>query len=113
MQYTLTGFTHDRGFRVFAFQGIGEDRARIEYSVRAEFALILRHGIKLQELPLLCREILERHDVGDGQHALTYTEADMCRQEDARAALAAEGERRKARRTPKKNPGSAWRGERG
>jgi hypothetical protein len=108
MQYTLTGFTHDRGFRVFAFQGIGEDRARIEYSVKAEFALILRHGIKVQELPLLCREILERHDGGDGQHVFTYTEADMRRQEEARAARAAEAKLKKVRRTLSENPGSAW-----
>jgi len=108
MQYTLTGFTHDRGFRVFAFQGIGEDRVRIEYNVRAEFALVLRHGIKVQELPLLCREILEQHDSGDGQRAFTYTEADMSRQEDARAALAAaEAKVRKARRIPNESSGSA------
>ena len=33
MQYILTGFTHDVGFRVFAFECIGEDRVRTPYSV--------------------------------------------------------------------------------
>jgi DNA-directed RNA polymerase specialized sigma24 family protein len=28
MQYILTRFTHDMGFRVFEFEGIGDDRVR-------------------------------------------------------------------------------------
>ena len=61
MQYILTGFTHDMGFRVFAFEGVGEDRVRTEYRVKADLALIRRYGIRVQELPLLCRAVLERH----------------------------------------------------
>jgi hypothetical protein len=75
--YTLTGFTHDLGFRVFAFEGIGEDRVRSEYRVRADLALTRRYGIRLQELPLLCRNVLERHDPSDQNHTLTYSEAEM------------------------------------
>ena len=66
MQYILTGFTHDMGFRVFAFEGIGEDRVRTEYKVRADLALIHRYGIRVQELPLLCRGILEAAERGRG-----------------------------------------------
>jgi hypothetical protein len=76
MQYTLTGFTHDAGFRVFAFEGIGEDRVRLPYSVKADMALARKYGIRVQELPLLCREVLDRRTSADGQ-AFTYPECDM------------------------------------
>lgn len=77
MRYILTGFTHDAGMRVFAFQGIGEDRVREDFAVRADLALTRRFGIQMQELPLLCRGILERRDEGEQERAFTYTEAEM------------------------------------
>jgi len=111
MQYILTGFTHDMGFRVFAFEGVGEDRSRTEYNVRADLALILRYRIRVQELPLLCRGILERRNETEGQRAFTYTEADMCGYADACATRSAAAQKRKApRRAPSGNVGSAWRG---
>ena len=86
MQYIITGFTHDMGFRVFAFEGIGEDRVRTEYKVRADLALIQRYGIRVQELPLLCRGILERRNEDEDQQAFTYTESDMRRNAELYAA---------------------------
>src|SRR5205823_3971388 len=77
MQIILTGFTQDMGFRVFAFERMGEDRIRTKYTVRADLALIVRYGIRLQELPLLCRKVLERHDNGESG-TLTFTEDEMC-----------------------------------
>src|ERR1700674_5358916 len=76
MQFILTGFTQDTGFRVFAFERVGEDRTK--YTVRADLALVLRYGIRLQELPLLCRSLLERRDNGEETSALTFTEDEMC-----------------------------------
>jgi hypothetical protein len=76
MQYTLTGFTHDAGFRVFAFEGIGEGRVRLPYSVKVDMALARKYGIGVQELPLLCREVLEQRTGADGQ-AFTYLECDL------------------------------------
>jgi hypothetical protein len=110
MRYILTGFSHDEGFRVFAFEGIAEDRARTAYRVRADLLLIRKYGIRVQELPLLCRGILERPNDA-GEHTFTYTEADMslfC--EDARASKDAAAQKRKARRPPNENAGAAWRG---
>jgi len=59
MQFLLTGFREDLGFRVFAFQGVAADNTRSAFWVRADIALIRRYGIRVQELPLLCRGLLE------------------------------------------------------
>ena len=109
MQYTLTGFTHDSGFRVFAFEGVGEDRVRTEYTVKTDLALIRKYGIRLQELPLLCRSILEQHDGSDAQRTFTYTEADMCLRAKNSAAEAAAKKRKAPWRPPHASLGTAWR----
>jgi len=112
MQYILTGFTHDAGSRVFAFESIGEDRIRTAYSVRADLALAGKYGIRVQELPLLCRNILEQRDGNDAQRTFTYTEAAMCLRASIRAAEAAEQKKKTPRRPPSENVGIAWRGPR-
>ena len=109
MQYIITGFTHDMGFRVFAFEGVGEDRVRTQYRVKADLALIRKYGIRMQELPLLCRRILEGRDAGDVQHTFTYAEADMCLRADACAAQAAAQKKKTPRRPLSENMGAAWR----
>jgi hypothetical protein len=98
MQYVLTGFTNDMEFRVFAFDVVGDDRVRIAYSVRADLTLARKYGIMLQELPLLCRGVLEeRIFVGKVERTFTYTEDEMCTQAGARALAA---EKLKAARKP-------------
>ena len=78
MQFIFTGFTQDMGFRVFAFEGVGPDRIRTNHTVRADLALLLRYGIRMQELPLLCRRLLERRiDNGEERGAVTFTEDEM------------------------------------
>jgi hypothetical protein len=111
MDYILTGFTHDVGFRVFAFEGIAEDRVRTAYSVRADLALIRKYGIRVQELPLLCRKVLERREGQDPQRTFTYTEAEMRLRADACAAEAASQKRKAPRKPPPtQHVGTAWRG---
>jgi hypothetical protein len=105
MEFVLTGFTPDTGFRVFAFDGIAADRTRTPFSVRADLALIREHGIMIQDLPLLCRELLDRRDLAGTERNVTFTEAEMravagVRDADREAAL-----RRKAlRRIPPRRP---------
>src|SRR5579871_4281537 len=90
MQFTLTGFTQDTGCRVFAYEGTGEDRVRMRFTVRADLALSRKYGIRLQELPLMCLAILERSSVIDEtsaepavpQRALTFTEEAMIQYAD-------------------------------
>jgi hypothetical protein len=97
MQYILTGFTNDMNFRVFAFDVFGGDRVRTTYWVRADLTLVRKYGIKLQELPLICRDVLEQRVFGSHQRTFTYTEAEMCIHADARAVAA---EKLKAARKP-------------
>ena len=111
MQYILSGFTHDLGFRVFTFECVSDNRLRTEYKVRADLALIAKYGIRVQELPLLCRAILERRNQTEERRTFTYTEADMRLTADLCAARAAVAQKRKApRRPPSENVGAAWRG---
>jgi hypothetical protein len=77
MRFILTGFTQDVGFRVFAFERIGENWTRMACTVPADLALSLRYGIQMQELPLLCRGLLERRHECDGLRALTFIEDEM------------------------------------
>ena len=112
MQFILTGFTQDLTFRVFAFERMGSDKVRTKMAVRADLALVRRYGIQMQELPLLCRNLLERSDNSAEMHTLTFSEDDMClHAKDRASAKEAAAQRRKpARRTPSENLGAAWRG---
>ena len=76
-QFALAGFTQDAEFRVFNFELVGEDRSRIPFAVRADLALSRKHGIRVQELPLLCRKLLEQRDEGEKDPVVTFTEAEM------------------------------------
>lgn len=48
MQFILTGFSEITGCRVFAFDGIAEDRTRGSFTVKADLALTRRYGIRLR-----------------------------------------------------------------
>jgi hypothetical protein len=113
MQFILTGFTQDIGFRVFGFEGISADRIRTAFAVRTDLALIRRYGIRIQELPLLCRSLLERREDSSDERTLTFTEEDMVRHARDRAAaarLTAAQKKSPARRPATENLGAAWRG---
>jgi len=112
MQFILTGFTQDMAFRVFAFERMGSDRVRTKVAVKADLAMTRRYGIQMQELPLLCRNLLERSDSGEGSQTLTFSEDDMCvhAKDRASAKEAAANRRKSPRRTPSENVGAAWRG---
>lgn len=77
-QFLLSGFSEQAGFRVFNFESVSATRERIPFTVQADLALARRYGIPLQELPLLCRSILDRLDEADAGRAFTYTEDEMC-----------------------------------
>jgi hypothetical protein len=113
MQFTLTGFTQDSGSRVFAYEGTGDDRVRVKYTVRADLALSRKYGIRLQELPLMCLGILERSseidEAGGGEpdiahRTLIFTEEAMIRYADDCVAArdAAALKRTSLRRQPPK-----------
>ncbi len=97
MHYLLTGFTHSTGFRVFAFDGVTDRWVHTAYSVRADLALAMKYGIRVQELPLLCHGILERRGEHDDHRAYTFTEGDMATHANLVSA-ALEASKRKAPR---------------
>ena len=113
MQFILTGFTQDIGFRVFAFEGISPERTRTSFTVRADLALIKGYGIRIQELPLLCRSLLERREAEGETRGLTFTEEDMvlfAKDRANTARLAAAHKKSPPRKPSTENLGAAWRG---
>lgn len=76
-QFVLQGFSEAMGFRIFAFEGIAADRSRTSFTVRTDLALARRYGIRLQELPLLCREILDEQVADGEEREYTYPEERM------------------------------------
>jgi len=112
MQFILTGFTQDLGCRVFAFEGVAVDRMRTPFTVRADLALIRRYGIQIQDLPLLCRSVLERRDEADASQTFVFTEEEMRTWATARATAKDEAAQRRKppRRHSSESLGAAWRG---
>ena len=110
MPFILTGFRHEMGFRVFAFELREGVPDHVIFTVRADLDLIRRYNIRLQELPLLCRSLLERRGDDDGR-AFTFTEDEMRACADNRTAERNEAARRKKipRRPAGVVPGIAWR----
>ena len=112
MSFILTGFRQDLGFRVFAFERRETARSRMEFTVKADLGLIRRYDIRVQELPLLCRGLLERREDGEDSRALTFTEDEMraCANDRTAAKNEAARKRKPPRRPTGESPGAAWRG---
>jgi len=109
IQFLLKGFSEVMGFRTFQFESVAADRTRTAFTVRTDLALTRRYGIRLQELPLLCRAVLERNHEAE-ERAFTYTEQDMCVYASCAAARDEAARKRKpARRPNTENTGAAWR----
>jgi hypothetical protein len=77
MQFMLKGFTQDSVCRVFEFDCIGPSQPRTQFTVCADLNLARRHGIRVQELPLLCRSVLESREAPDEARAFIFTEQKM------------------------------------
>jgi hypothetical protein len=113
MQFILMGFEHQAGTRLYAFQST-TNGVRADFTVGVELALIPRYGIRIQELPLLCRELLERQGEGEPKRRFTFAETEMSAYADVcAAARAAAAQRRKPirRPPPSENAGGAWRAQ--
>lgn len=77
MRFVLTGFTQENGYRVFAFEGIDSAQKRSPFIVRADLALVRSYGIHVQELPLLCRRMLDECDEADETRTFIFAEEKM------------------------------------
>ena len=111
MQFVLMGFSQDLGLRMFAFEGIAADRSRRAFRVGVDLALIPRYGIRMQELPLLCRELLERRGELEEKRTFSFTEEEMRLHADgcATAREAAAQKRKPYRKPPTNQNGTGWR----
>jgi hypothetical protein len=110
MLFVLSGFNQEMGFRVFSFDGVAADRSRVPYTVKIDLALAQRYGIRLQELPLLCRGLLDRCHEEDAQQSFTYAEEDMCRYATAVSVREEAAKNRKPPRRPvTSQAGAGWR----
>lgn len=108
MQYVLRGFSHELGFRIFAFAHVGENRVRTDFTVKTELGLLRKYGIPMQEAALLCRGVLEQRNELDQRRSFTYGEADMrLYAENCEARRMAANERKPPRRSPAQKPGTA------
>lgn len=93
-QFLLTGFTQAAGIRIYAFEGRIEAR-RIDYTVAVDLALIPGYGIRIQDLPLLCRELLQQRAQPDEISSVVFTEQTMRSHAEKLAVAREEAEHRK------------------
>jgi hypothetical protein len=108
MHFVLAGFRQSDHTRRYYFDAIDEDHQRTRVTVDADVNLVRKYGISLQELPLLCRQVLEEHP---SVSSVDFTEPEMALCADKRAAARGAIEHRPARRrAPLKDAGQAWRG---
>lgn len=111
LRFILKGFSQSQSVRRYDFEGIAKDYARSQFTVCADVNLVRVYGIAMQELPLLCLELLERTAERDTEHRLVFTEDQMRQHRDQRlAARAAASQKKKPPRRPSSpNVGNAWR----
>ena len=87
MDFLLTGMGQDNNIRRYTFDAVNANRTRTQFSVCADLILVRKYAIPLQELPLLCRHLLEEHSLTQESRTLTFTENDMISYVNHRAAL--------------------------
>jgi hypothetical protein len=109
VNFVFTGFRQDDSVRHYVFQSV--TRPSEKFTVGADLNLVRKHNIPLQELPLLCRRLLEAEDAPRKSPSLVFTEQDMLGYVEKRARVAhdAELKRRKFRVAASPRIGEAWR----
>jgi hypothetical protein len=107
MEFVLTGFKQLDNIRQYHFDAVGQDRSRQQVTVGADLSLIRKYHIPLQELPLLCRLLLERRATIE---AAAFTESDMVQYVNERAARANAPAEKRRRGPVSDRVGHAWRG---
>ena len=96
MDFVLTGFSQTANIRRFAFERISTDHTRTEFSVSADMTLLTKHKIPLQELPLLCRTLLQEQSESGPSKAVVFTEGEMLGYAQRRVAAKEEADRKRA-----------------
>ena len=109
-QFLLSGFTQSAGIRIYAFEG-RIDAKRIDCTVEVDLALIPGYGIRIQDLPLLCRELLQQRGEPDEITSVVFTEQRMRSHAEKLAIAREEAEHRKKqpRHLAGADAGAGWR----
>ena len=109
-QFLLTGFSQNAGVRIYAFEGRVEAR-RTDCTVEVDLALIPGYGIRIQDLPLLCRELLQQQAQPDEINTFVFTEQRMRSHAEklSLAREAAEHRRKQPRRLGNAAPETGYR----
>lgn len=107
ISYIFTGFRQADAVRQFAFDCVVDDRPSGRVTVGADLSLARKYHILMQDLPLLCRRLLETGD-GLSPVSLIFTEADMAAVQTA-ATKAVVYRKPQKRATDTTRPGQAWR----
>jgi hypothetical protein len=94
MKFVLGGFRQSENIRYYLFQGIGEDRrTRTDFSVGIDLSLLHKHGIPLQEAPLLCSLLLTSRGADEQLRSSMFSERSLMFSEDEMRVHAARRER--------------------
>lgn len=110
LEFLLTGFTQIDGIRIYAYER-RVDTGRSNYTVEVDLALIPGYGIRIQDLPLLCRELLQQRVQPDEISAFVFTEQQM-RSHAEKVAIAredAEHRKKQPKHVVSANTGAGWR----
>lgn len=86
MKFVLTGFCQNENIRRYAFQGIAPGGRRTDWNVGVDVTMLQRHGIPLQEAPLLCSEVLASQAGHDEGQSLMIAEDDVRVRAEQRAS---------------------------
>jgi hypothetical protein len=110
MEFVLLGFDQSSSVRRFRFESVGADHRRTPVVVIADLTLAREYDIQVQNLPLLCRELLMRSEPGSLAAGLvTLTAADMAATRLAATAQNEEKKPRRARPVMSNNAEKTWR----
>ena len=87
MDFVLIGFSQAAGVRRFSFNRIEADRSRTPFTITADLRMLRTVGITVQELPLMCRRLLESTS-GEGEsRVIEFTEQQLRNHAAETAAL--------------------------
>ncbi len=113
MKLAYMGFRHEtNGVRLYSFEEVVSHEIRKAFLVTADIALLTKHHVRIQEVPMMCLRLLESSAEAEPQlEVLVLTEADMIAHVKAAEDEKAASKKRKRPFKPA-NPvalGMAWR----
>ena len=107
MEALLVGFRENANIRAFVFNCVQPNHSKTQVVVSADVSLARRYKIALQELPLICKRLLESTPGDNVEAAITLTEERMSRILSERLDAAAKKPTKTSRPAPQ--AGRAWR----